>query len=73
MNTQNKLQIIIPIIPDFMIDSKIESENIIKEYIGNPSISLYQNKTHYEGHYMKYINKFNELIDTDKILNKINS
>lgn len=73
MNTQNKLQIIIPVIPDFMIDSKIESENIIKEYIGNPSISLYQNKTHYEGHYMKYINKFNELIDTDKILNKINS
>lgn len=69
---KNDIKIILPMIPDFMFDTKVESENkIISEYIGNPEISLYQNKTHYQGHYLKYINKFNELIISDKTLNKI--
>ena len=34
-------------------------------------LSKEQNNIHYTGHYMKYINKYNTLIDTDKRLNKM--
>jgi Fe-Mn family superoxide dismutase len=48
--------IILPIKPNFLNDVN---------YNGDPILSLYQNKTHYNGHYLKYINKLNELIKTD--------
>lgn len=64
-------QIIKPVVPNFVESHDIESE-VSQEYIGDPVISLYQNRTHYNGHYLKYINKFNELIETDKTLKKIN-
>jgi Fe-Mn family superoxide dismutase len=56
--------IIYPVKPDFL--------NKTSNYVGYSVISIYQNKTHYNGHYLKYINKLNELIGTDKKLNKIN-
>lgn len=56
-------QIIKPIIPSFVNDKP--------NYAGAPVISLYQSNTHYSGHYLKYINKFNELVSTNKQLNKI--
>lgn len=56
-------EIIKPIIPSFVNDKP--------NYAGAPTISLYQSNTHYNGHYIKYINKFNELIQTDEKLNKI--
>ncbi len=56
-------KVIKPIIPTFVNDKP--------NYAGSPTISLYQSNVHYSGHYLKYINKFNELIYTDKVLNKI--
>lgn len=56
-------QIIFPIKPNFLQDSN--------NYIGYSILSLYQNRTHYNGHYMKYINKLNELINSDDKYNKI--
>ncbi len=56
-------KVIKPIIPTFVNDKP--------NYAGSPTISLYQSNVHYSGHYLKYINKFNELINTDKVLNKI--
>jgi hypothetical protein len=56
-------EVIKPIIPSFVNDKP--------NYAGAPTISLYQSNTHYSGHYIKYINKFNELIQSDKTLNKI--
>lgn len=56
-------QIIKPIIPNFV--------NMKSDYVGSPILSLEQNNIHYSGHYIKYINKFNELIKSDKQLNKI--
>ncbi len=60
---ENNQKVIKPIIPTFVNDKP--------NYPGAPTISLYQSNTHYSGHYLKYINKFNELIQTDKTLNKI--
>jgi Fe-Mn family superoxide dismutase len=59
----NIQEIIKPIIPTFVNDKH--------NYAGSPTISLFQSNTHYSGHYLKYIKKFNELIQTDKTLNKI--
>jgi Fe-Mn family superoxide dismutase len=56
-------QIIFAIKPNFLQDSD--------EYIGYSTLSLLQNRTHYNGHYMKYINKLNELIESDIKYNKI--
>ena len=58
-------QIIKPVIPNFV--------NMKSDYVGSPILSLKQNNIHYSGHYIKYINKFNELIMSDKKLNKIYS
>lgn len=56
-------EVIKPIIPTFVNDKS--------NYAGAPTISLFQSNTHYSGHYLKYIKKFNELVQTDQILNKI--
>lgn len=56
-------RIIQPIVQNFVNDKQ--------NYSGDPVISLFQSNTHYTGHYLKYIDKFNELIKTDKKLNKI--
>jgi Fe-Mn family superoxide dismutase len=69
-------QIIKPIIPDFISSSNIHDINPSNyknksNYTGDPVISMYQNKTHYNGHYLKYINKLNELIITNNQYNKI--
>ncbi len=61
-NTETN-QIVYPIKPNFLFKEK--------EYVGYSVISLYQNKTHYNGHYIKYINKFNELLESDTKLKKI--
>lgn len=37
----------------------------------SPYINEKQTKTHYQGHYMKYINNFNKLLETDSKLKKI--
>ncbi len=39
-------------------------------YLGEPILSKKQTSTHYTGHYLKYINKLNELIKSDPKLNK---
>ncbi len=64
-NLSNNLknQNIYPIKPNFMFRET--------EYVGYSVISLYQNKTHYNGHYIKYINKYNELLESDPKLKKI--
>ncbi len=59
----NNKQIIKPVKPNFLTFNT--------NYSGSPTLSLYQNKTHYNGHYIKYINKFNELIEKDERMNKI--
>jgi Fe-Mn family superoxide dismutase len=56
-------QIIFPIKPNFLQNNN--------EYIGYSVLSLHQNRTHYNGHYMKYIKKLNELIINDDKYNKI--
>ncbi len=63
--TESNQQIVYPIKPDFLFKNT--------EYVGYSVISIYQNKTHYNGHYLKYINKLNELIESDSKLNKIYS
>ncbi len=70
---ESKDKIIKPIVPDFILLSDSEKSEDIKkkDYIGSPILSIYQNKTHYDGHYLKYINKLNELIISDKLFNKI--
>ena len=57
------MNIINPIIPNFV--------NFKQDYIGYPFLSLDQNLTHYNGHYLKYISKLNESFQTDKQLNQI--
>ncbi len=59
----NEKKIIYPIEPDFIMKNQ--------NYVGYSVISLYQNKTHYSGHYLKYINKLNELIESDSKYKKI--
>ncbi len=61
--TESNQQIVYPIKPDFLFKNT--------KYVGYSVISIYQNKTHYNGHYIKYINKLNELIESDSKLNKI--
>jgi hypothetical protein len=51
-SVENNPQFVYPIKPDFLFKDT--------EYVGYSVISLYQNKTHYNGHYLKYINKLNE-------------
>lgn len=63
ISSSNLNQFVYPIKPNFLFKEK--------EYVGYSVISLYQNKTHYNGHYMKYINKFNELLESDPKLKKI--
>ena len=61
MSTTEK--VIKPVKPNFLTFNT--------NYTGAPILSLYQNKTHYTGHYIKYINKFNELLETEPRMNKI--
>lgn len=56
-------QFVYPIKPNFIFEDK--------DYVGYSVISLYQNKTHFNGHYMKYINKYNELLESEPKLKKI--
>ncbi len=60
---QSDKKIIYPIEPDFIFRNQ--------NYVGYSIISLYQNKTHYSGHYLKYINKLNELLESDPKYKKI--
>ena len=59
----NTEKVIKPIKPNFLTFNT--------NYTGATILSLYQNKTHYTGHYIKYINKFNELLETEPRMNKI--
>jgi len=52
--------IIKPIFPNFLKNNN--------SFIGEPNLSKKQSNVHYQGHYMKYIKKFNSLITTDKKL-----